>query len=215
MRTYRLTTPLAESMLRLQPVCLGMKKPIYVRCDVSGEQVAIEASVQGHQLHPHILTAIRTDFPVFRLDSFISLNRLLPYVNRVVEHTHTTSRPTYRQLPDPDANLTFGQRLADRIADFGGSWTFILLFLGIIIVWMTTNVWYLSNRGFDPYPFILLNLVLSCLAALQAPVIMMSQNRQEERDRERARQDYEVNLKAESEIRLLQQKMDLLLQQKR
>ncbi|MBO0939121.1 DUF1003 domain-containing protein [Fibrella sp. HMF5335] len=114
--------------------------------------------------------------------------------------------------PDVDANLTLGQRLADRIADFGGSWTFILTFLGLMISWIGLNVWVFANRGFDPYPFILLNLVLSCLAALQAPVIMMSQNRQEERDRERARQDYEVNLKAESEIRLLQQKVDLLLQ---
>lgn len=191
-----------------------MKKPIYVLCDVSGENVAIEAAVPGYQLHPRVLAAIRADFPAFRVDSFISLNRLLTYVNRAVDHAHVLPKPTHIPLPDPDANLTFGQRVADRIADFGGSWTFILLFLGVIIVWMAINVWYMGNRGFDPYPFILLNLLLSCLAALQAPVIMMSQNRQEERDRERARQDYEVNLKAESEIRLLQQKMDLLLQRK-
>ncbi|MBO0933150.1 DUF1003 domain-containing protein [Fibrella sp. HMF5036] len=140
----------------------------------------------------------------------------MPYVNRAVDRVQLV--PAGQQLtapPDVDANLTLGQRLADKIADFGGSWTFILTFLGVMVSWIGLNAWIFANRGFDPYPFILLNLVLSCLAALQAPVIMMSQNRQEERDRERARQDYEVNLKAESEIRLLQQKVDMLLQKMR
>lgn len=110
-----------------------------------------------------------------------------------------------------DENLTFGERLADRIADFGGSWFFISIFVLIIIVWMFINSYVLAVRPFDPYPYILLNLVLSCLAALQAPVIMMSQNRQESRDRERALHDYQVNLKAELEIRVLHQKLDQLM----
>ena len=115
--------------------------------------------------------------------------------------------------PDVDfeENLTFGERLADRIADFGGSWVFICIFLLIIIVWMFVNSYVLIAHPFDPYPYILLNLVLSCLAALQAPVIMMSQNRQESRDRERALHDYQVNLKAELEIRHLHQKLDQLM----
>jgi uncharacterized membrane protein len=107
--------------------------------------------------------------------------------------------------------LSFGQRIADKVAEFGGSWKFIIIFFSIILVWMLLNIIYLANRAFDPYPFILLNLVLSCIAAVQAPVIMMSQNRQETKDRLRALNDYQVNLKAELEIRQLHEKMDHLL----
>lgn len=110
-----------------------------------------------------------------------------------------------------DAKLTLGQRMADRIAGFGGSWPFIGIFLAIIVIWMVVNSLLLYRHPFDPYPYILLNLVLSCLAALQAPVIMMSQNRQEDRDRLRGMHDYQVNLKAELEIRLLHQKVDHIL----
>jgi len=107
--------------------------------------------------------------------------------------------------------LSFGDKLADKVAAFGGSWNFIILFLVIIVVWMLVNAFVFFNKGFDPYPFILLNLILSCVAALQAPVIMMSQNRQEEKDRERAEHDYKVNLKAEVEIRMLHEKLDHIL----
>jgi uncharacterized membrane protein len=106
---------------------------------------------------------------------------------------------------------TVGQRLADRIAAVGGSWRFIILFGCVLFVWIAINTVVLVTRPFDPYPFILLNLVLSCLASIQAPVIMMSQNRQEARDRLNARRDYQVNLKAELEIRHLHQKLDHLL----
>lgn len=108
-------------------------------------------------------------------------------------------------------NDNFGQRLADKVASFGGSWTFIISFLIILFVWITANAFLLHNKGFDPYPFILLNLLLSCLAAFQAPVIMMSQNRQEEKDRSRAKKDYIVNLKSEVEIRGLHEKLDHML----
>ena len=107
--------------------------------------------------------------------------------------------------------FTFGQRLADKIASFGGSWKFIIIFAVFILIWITSNIIFLANKGFDPYPFILLNLILSCLAALQAPVIMMSQNRQEEKDRERGKQDYMINLKSELEIRMLHEKIDHLI----
>ena len=115
--------------------------------------------------------------------------------------------------PEDEAEdrYAFGERLADRVAEFGGSWTFILSFLAVLVVWMLANVLVLSTRPFDPYPFILLNLVLSCLAALQAPVIMMSQRRQETKDRLRAENDYRVNLKSELEIRQLHEKIDHLL----
>jgi uncharacterized membrane protein len=110
-----------------------------------------------------------------------------------------------------DAKLTFGQRLADRIAAFGGSWSFIIFFIAVLLGWMALNSWVLLAKPFDPYPYILLNLVLSALAAIQAPLIMMSQNRQETRDRARAQHDYQVNLKAELEIRQLHQKIDHML----
>jgi uncharacterized membrane protein len=111
---------------------------------------------------------------------------------------------------DFHSGMTFGQRVADRVARFGGSWPFIGIFGGVLVVWMLVNAWILAQHPFDPYPFILLNLVLSTLAALQAPVIMMSQNRQAEKDRVHAQQDYEINLMAEIEIRDLHDKMDSL-----
>src|SRR5207248_1843518 len=110
-----------------------------------------------------------------------------------------------------EKKLTFGERLSDRIASFGGSWRFIILFGAVLFGWIILNAIFLLNRGFDPYPFILLNLILSCLAAIQAPIIMMSQNRAEARDRLRAENDYKVNLKAELEIRHLHEKIDHLL----
>jgi uncharacterized membrane protein len=112
---------------------------------------------------------------------------------------------------ESDKARTFGERLADRIASFGGSWSFLILFGLFLAIWILANSLVLYWRPVDPYPFILLNLVLSCLAAVQAPIIMMSQNRQEARDRSRAEHDYQVNLKAELEIRHLHEKLDHLL----
>ncbi|MEK6773366.1 MAG: DUF1003 domain-containing protein [Bdellovibrionota bacterium] len=110
-----------------------------------------------------------------------------------------------------DSETTLGQRCADKVATFGGSWTFIIVFFSILLIWIIMNVWFLKDNIFDPYPFILLNLVLSCLAAIQAPIIMMSQNRQEEKDRRRAKSDYMINMKAEMEVRGLHGKIDLLI----
>lgn len=110
-----------------------------------------------------------------------------------------------------DRQLTTGEWVADRVAEFGGSWTFIICFAAVMLTWIVLNSVALFFRPFDPFPFILLNLVLSCLAAVQAPIIMMSQNRQESKDRLRAESDYRVNLKAELEIRHLNAKLDLLL----
>ena len=111
-----------------------------------------------------------------------------------------------------ERELTIGERVADRVAEFGGSWRFILLFGGLIFLWIIMNAVFLYSRPFDPYPFILLNLLLSCLAAVQAPFIMMSQNRQEDKDRLRSEYDYKVNLKAELEIQHLNEKVDHLIQ---
>ncbi len=127
-------------------------------------------------------------------------------------HGKPISRNTNRDFDD---QLTFGQRIADKVAAFGGSWTFIMIFLAVMVSWIILNTVILAQRGgaFDPYPFILLNLVLSMIAALQAPVIMMSQNRQVAKDRLDASHDYAVNLKAELEIAALHEKLDTLREQ--
>ena len=109
-----------------------------------------------------------------------------------------------------NSNLTFGEKMADRIADFGGSWRFVITFFAFLIIWILSNLFLLTRDAFDPYPFILLNLLLSALAAFQAPIIMMSQNRLAEIDRQHANNDFEVNVKAELEIELLHQKIDMM-----
>lgn len=108
--------------------------------------------------------------------------------------------------------MTFGERLSDNVASFGGSWKFIIVFFAILLGWILLNAIVLSQKAFDPYPFILLNLVLSCIAAIQAPIIMMSQNRKEDKDRLRAQNDYLINLKAEMEIKNLQLNMKNLFE---
>ncbi|MBS1612221.1 MAG: DUF1003 domain-containing protein [Bacteroidetes bacterium] len=113
---------------------------------------------------------------------------------------------------DDNGNLSFGERMADKVAEFGGSWAFILSFMGFLVLWIVLNSYLVMAKPIDPYPFIFLNLMLSCLAALQAPVIMMSQNRKEENDRRRAQHDYLINMKAEIEIRNLQQNMKKLFE---
>ncbi|GAA4789339.1 DUF1003 domain-containing protein [Lysobacter hankyongensis] len=128
----------------------------------------------------------------------------------VLTQMHRRERTTRAPAIAGDDDRTFGERVADAVARLGGSWTFIGMFMVFLAAWVTTNVWLLRAHPFDPYPFIFLNLLLSMLAALQAPVIMMSQNRHAERDREAAEHDYQVNLKAELEIMALHDKLDQL-----
>lgn len=115
------------------------------------------------------------------------------------------------KIYEKEEALNLADRLSDKVAEFGGSWKFIIAFFSMMFGWILLNVYWLHDKGFDPYPFILLNLILSCIASIQAPVIMMSQNRKEDRDRQRAENDYVINLKAEIEIRNLHQKLDLLI----
>ena len=131
---------------------------------------------------------------------------------KVARHVAGRSHIARNVMKELDANITVGQRAADVVATFGGSWTFVGLFAATMISWVGLNAFLLMSRGhtFDPYPYILLNLFLSMLAAIQAPVILMSQNRHSERDRLHAEHDYEVNLKAELDIMLLHEKLDLL-----
>ena len=120
---------------------------------------------------------------------------------------------TNNLLNPPQEILNPGQKLSDKVARFGGSWKFIISFGVVLFLWIIFNSVALGRAKFDPYPFILMNLILSCIAALQAPIIMMSQNRQEEKDRRRSENDYLINLKAEIEIRSLHQKLDVLLEE--
>lgn len=138
------------------------------------------------------------------------LKKLHDIVCQAVEQEKLILEKIEKPVPE---KLTTGQRIADKVARFGGSWKFIITFMSILLLWIIYNLNLPVEKRFDPYPFILLNLVLSCLAAIQAPVIMMSQNRTEEKDRKRNENDYIVNLKAEIEIRTLHQKMDLLLEE--
>jgi uncharacterized membrane protein len=124
---------------------------------------------------------------------------------RVIERV--AKRVAVSRDPSDIEETTFGQMLADKVASFGGSWTFLIIFAAILMFWVTLNL-LLATRAFDPYPYILLNLFLSMLASIQAPIIMMSQNRQAAKDRVQATHDYEVNLKAEIEIMALHDKLD-------
>lgn len=138
------------------------------------------------------------------------LNKLKEIVRKSIEEEQLIIENLLHQ---PKEILTKGQSISDKVASFGGSWKFIILFGIILFVWIVFNSLGPLKLNFDPYPFILMNLILSTIAALQAPIIMMSQNRQEEKDRIRSENDYMINMKAELEIRSLNQKIDLLLEE--
>jgi uncharacterized membrane protein len=195
--------------------------------DISGKEFAVSEKVSAKTIRHTILNLIRKDYPQFSDEGSISLDELNFYRNKniteylsreigeltALEKTVLNSMNSNTTLTDKidtedEKVLTTGQRIADKVATFGGSWTFIISFGVFIFIWITLNVYWFLNKGFDPYPFILLNLILSCIAALQAPVIMMSQNRQEEKDRDRAKKDYMINLKSELEVRTLHEKID-------
>ncbi len=201
-----------------------------VLCNISNIEVNENESHKGDSLRPSLFNLIRQDHNDFTSDSFISnveLNKYrnkefaqlinaetgeLNYLENEVVNAISTNKLLSENIEDDlEETLTFGQRIADHIAAFGGSWTFIISFFTFILIWMAINIWMLSTKPFDPYPFILLNLILSCLAAIQAPIIMMSQNRQEHKDRIRSEHDYKINLKAELEIKILSEKVDHLL----
>lgn len=197
--------------------------------DISGKIFPIEDCVPGKSVRNAVLKEIQKDHPGFNEDSRMTVSELNYYrqlyiqdllskeVGTLTELEHTVlDNINQNHLIADEASeiknpVTRGQRWADRIAGFGGSWKFIGAFGLFLFAWMIWNALTLHNKGFDPYPFILLNLILSCLAAIQAPVIMMSQNRQEEKDRDRAKNDYMVNLKSELEIRMLHEKIDHLI----
>jgi len=199
-------------------------------CQISGKEYPISELFPVIAIRKPIRELIKQKYPQWTGEGYIAIKELNgfrhQYVQNMMEEEIGELSKLEREVlesiekseilsknvePEIDEKLTFGQKIADKIAAFGGSWTFIISFLFFIGIWMFTNVYLLLTKPFDPYPFILLNLILSCLAALQAPVIMMSQHRQETRDRQRSEYDYQINLKAELEIRQLHEKMDHLL----
>lgn len=197
---------------------------------ITQKEIPKGEDVKGQDIREGIFDLIKSDFPDFTNDSHISLAELNKYrrlyltslilqekgelasIDKDVVDAIKNNAILSENIQDElESELTFGQKIADRVADFGGSWTFIITFFSFIVIWIAINIGFLVTKPFDPYPFILLNLLLSCLAAIQAPIIMMSQNRQEQKDRQRGEHDYKINLKAELEIKLLSEKIDHLI----
>lgn len=206
-----------------------MKSNLTFTSDISKKKFPIADKIAAKTIRNPILALIKKDFPAFNTKKFLAIQELNVYREKYISNylvveigelsnleskvvnSLSDDKSLVNVVEDEIGVRTTGQKVADKVAAFGGSWKFIILFGVFIVLWILANIYILINQGFDPYPFILLNLILSCLAALQAPVIMMSQNRQEEKDRERAKKDYMINLKSELEIRMLHEKLDHLI----
>jgi len=222
---------LDERSFELEPDTDGSKpRAKKLASAISGRRYRKRQMVRIDSLRPSLAERIRRDHPDLPENARISLGELaryqMLYVEELLQQEHGEFSELDRQVAESIANQdtiaenieddfeehrTFGERLSDHLASFGGSWGFLIAFAAVLAVWMGYNVIRGEAAAFDPYPFILLNLVLSTLAAVQAPVIMMSQKRQEEKDRQRSFNDYRVNLKAELEIRHLHEKIDYLI----
>ena len=196
-------------------------------CGLSGKEQNL---YPAEMVRPALAKYIRSKYPAWDGKGYICIDDLNKFRSAYIENVLKTDvresshlkKAVVKSLKEQEllvrnindevaGQLKFGDRLADKIAEFGGSWKFIISFGGIIIFWIVVNTILIATKPFDPFPFILLNLVLSCLAAIQAPVIMMSQNRQESRDRIRSENDYKTNLMAELEIRHINEKLDHLV----
>lgn len=201
-----------------------------INCLISGKSYHPEHAIPFVALDKNMQNFIKNRYSDADEESYIGEDQVIgvrkEYLNQILseeigeldelEREVVTSISENKLLSEKvedtiEEKSTFGEKIADRIATFGGSWTFIIAFFTVLSLWMLLNIWGLHDKGFDPYPFILLNLLLSCLAAIQAPIIMMSQNRQETKDRIRSEHDYKINLKAELEIQLLHKKIDHIL----
>ena len=199
------------------------------RSDLSGKEFPENEKISAKNIRQSLLHFINKTHPNFSKSCFLSIEEMNEYREKYISEflnkklgnltevekqvIQSVSKNTMisTEVEEDEKEITFGQKLADKVAEFGGSWGFIIFFMSFLVVWILLNIFWLSNHGFDPYPFILLNLILSCIAAIQAPVIMMSQNRQEAKDRLRSQNDYKINLKAELEIQHLNEKLDHLL----
>ena len=206
-----------------------MKQNAPVPCGLCNKPMKVHETVPAELIRPGVMDAIRKEHPDWEASGYVCLVDLNKFRGKFVQEVLEDERGQLSQLEEQvvksleeqeaisqnindefDKDTTFGERIADKVAVFGGSWSFIIFFGVVLVVWIAINS-ILMTKPFDPAPFIGLNLILSCLAALQAPVIMMSQNRQDAKDRLRADSDFRTNLKAELEIRHLNAKMDILL----
>ena len=205
-------------------------RPTRFRCVICGKEKPARDVTQLDVVRPSLIDRVRQDHPDLPAEGYICSDDLDRFRSRYVAELLGQERGELTRLEQDvvqsladhetlaenieaeySGHRTLGERLSDQLASFGGSWTFIAIFFAVLVVWMAFNVTAAAREIFDPYPFILLNLVLSCLAAIQAPIIMMSQNRQEAKDRLRSENDFRVNLKAELEIRHLHEKIDHIL----
>ena len=201
-----------------------------LHCIVNGRELSAAELYRGADLRKELFELIQKDFPALNAESALSPEAVNHYrklllsnlvAEELVELDHlekevldSISKDTIlaeNVEEEMRKGLSRGQRMADHIATFGGSWRFIISFFVVLMLWILVNTVILISKPFDPFPFILLNLCLSCLAAIQAPIIMMSQNRKEEKDRMRSINDYKVNLKSELEIRLMNEKIDHMI----
>lgn len=201
-----------------------------IKSHISGTPLQKHEAHRGDFIRKEILAFIQKDYPDFGDSSYISIAELNHYRKKYLVHLVTSEKKELNELEQEvldavsthkilsenieeeiERELNFSERVADAIATFGGSWLFIGSFFAFILFWVISNMMVLATKPFDPYPFILLNLLLSCLAAIQAPIILMSQNRVEDKDRKRGEHDFQVNLKAELEIYLLNEKIDHLV----
>lgn len=199
-------------------------------CQVSKRLYPMNELVPADSIRGQIREMIAADIGGWDENGYVSIEQLNIYRNKylssiiaeengeienldkeVLESIQKAEPLTINVNEELEDKLSFGQKISDRMASFVGSWPFIIIFTIFLFIWISLNIFVLIKKPFDPYPFILLNLILSCIAAIQAPLIMMSQNRQEMKDRIRSQNDYKVNLKAELEIRQLHEKLDYIL----
>ena len=206
------------------------QKLMTVKCQICGKDLPLSEAVPVDLIRDSLIPTLKQACPNLDPAGYVGMDEL----NKArIKHAQEMTKDESAELGDLklqvansllqqetitrnsekefDAKATHGERIADKVAAFGGSWTFISIFAVVLILWMGGNTAVIMSKPFDPYPYIFLNLVLSCLAAIQAPVIMMSQNRSEARDRMRGENDYKTNLKAEIEIQMINEKIDKLI----
>lgn len=209
---------------------MAKKRQETATCQICKKQKKLSEVMPAELIREPLVETIRKTYPDWSSSGFICISDLDKFRAKYVEDVLAKDKGELSVLEEQvvnslkehellsedinvefDRKLTLGEHLADKMAEYAGSWRFIGIFCGVLLLWIVINSIVLIWRPFDPYPFIFLNLILSCIAAVQAPIIMMSQNRQESRDRLQSEYDYRVNLKAELEIRHLHEKMDHLL----
>lgn len=206
-----------------------------VFCELTKKEVLENEAREGFSVRPSIFKLIQEVEPNFSNDSWISRDELKKFkskylegylekeegekeeINRIVSQAvsnHDFLSINYLDsINEKEDKRSFKETIADKIAEFGGSWGFILIFFIFVLIWCCFNTYVLSSKSFDPYPYVFLNLVLGCIASIQAPIIMMSQNRTSELDRKRALNDFKVNLKSEFEIMILREKINHIIHQ--